>query len=424
MDVLDRLTPASRPPATSAAAADAASRLVELDPLDEPAHRRLMAILARSGDRAGAIRQYRATVAMLDRELGVQPLAETTELYEAIRDDRLAGPSRLPGTEARPRTATRRRAARPPADRRAGTPPSRRSWTRTPRRAVDGRIATISGEAGIGKSRLGEGVGDDIRPARRQRPGGTRVPGRGRRSPTGRSRSSCAPALPRRGRGAPRRSRRRSDRSSPGSCRCPRGSSSATSPPTAVPAARARLLDGGRRRRDGPDRGTGPRAALVDDLQWADGATREALRYLARRLAGRPLLLVLTWRPDDLDAAGASFAAPSRAARARSSSSTGSTSRRRRAGAAAAPAPQAGSRRLAGRIRGPAALRRRGARGRTRRRPACAVGVRALLHARLATVGETASQVLAAAAYRTLVRPGHRPRRERSIGGRDDRRAR
>ena len=47
-----------------------------------------MALLARSGDRAGAIRQYRACVGVLERELGVAPLAETTEVYEAIRDAR------------------------------------------------------------------------------------------------------------------------------------------------------------------------------------------------------------------------------------------------------------------------------------------------------------------------------------------------
>src|SRR6188768_1332994 len=94
VDVLERLTLASEADGDIAAAADAASRIVELDPLDEPARRRLMAILARSGDRAGAIRLYRSTVATLERELGVQPLAETTELYEAIRDERFAAPVR------------------------------------------------------------------------------------------------------------------------------------------------------------------------------------------------------------------------------------------------------------------------------------------------------------------------------------------
>jgi len=49
-----------------------------------------MLSLARTGDRAAAIRQYRACVAVLERELGVPPLDETTALYEAIRDGRIA----------------------------------------------------------------------------------------------------------------------------------------------------------------------------------------------------------------------------------------------------------------------------------------------------------------------------------------------
>ena len=58
----------------------------------------VMELMARSGDRAGAIRQYRSLVALFDRELGVAPLRETTELYEAIR----GGPGR-PRPRLRPR---------------------------------------------------------------------------------------------------------------------------------------------------------------------------------------------------------------------------------------------------------------------------------------------------------------------------------
>jgi tetratricopeptide (TPR) repeat protein len=38
---------------------------------------------------------------------------------------------------------------------------------------------------------------------------------------------------------------------------------------------------------------------FLDDLQWADGASLEALGYLVHRLAGRPLLLVAAWRSED-----------------------------------------------------------------------------------------------------------------------------
>lgn len=47
-----------------------------------------------------------------------------------------------------------------------------------------------------------------------------------------------------------------------------------------------------------------PRVLVIDDLHWADDATREALRYLARRLQGLPLLLVLSYRDDDQHACG------------------------------------------------------------------------------------------------------------------------
>ena len=108
---------------------DAAGRRVDLDPLDEAAHRRLMALLARTGDRAAAIRQYRACVATLERELGVAPLAETTELYEAIRDGRfpltrVAGARcRRPRPSAPPGASALRRPPDGRARRRAGVGP-------------------------------------------------------------------------------------------------------------------------------------------------------------------------------------------------------------------------------------------------------------------------------------------------------------
>jgi DNA-binding SARP family transcriptional activator/tetratricopeptide (TPR) repeat protein len=66
-----------------------ARRRVQIDPLSEPAHVDLMRVLAESGDRSGALRQYRALVRVLDRELGVPPLPETIVLQEEIRSGRL-----------------------------------------------------------------------------------------------------------------------------------------------------------------------------------------------------------------------------------------------------------------------------------------------------------------------------------------------
>lgn len=66
-----------------------ARRWLELDPLNEAAHREVMRLLALAGDRAAAIRQYHECVQLLDRDLGVAPLEETVSLYDAIRAGKL-----------------------------------------------------------------------------------------------------------------------------------------------------------------------------------------------------------------------------------------------------------------------------------------------------------------------------------------------
>jgi DNA-binding SARP family transcriptional activator len=71
------------------AAVNAVTQWIELDALHEPAHRFLMLLHAWAGDRPGAIEAYRNCVTVLDQELGVAPLEETTELYEAILDEDL-----------------------------------------------------------------------------------------------------------------------------------------------------------------------------------------------------------------------------------------------------------------------------------------------------------------------------------------------
>lgn len=62
-----------------------ARRWVALDPLHEPAHCQLMLVYELAGQHAAALRQYETCVRVLDEELGVPPAAETTALYEQIR---------------------------------------------------------------------------------------------------------------------------------------------------------------------------------------------------------------------------------------------------------------------------------------------------------------------------------------------------
>ena len=66
LGVLDRLAGAAEAAGDLPAAIEAAARRLDLDPLDEGAHVRLMELYTATGDPAAAVRQYRACVAVLD----------------------------------------------------------------------------------------------------------------------------------------------------------------------------------------------------------------------------------------------------------------------------------------------------------------------------------------------------------------------
>ena len=127
------------------------NRWLELDPLHEPAHRFLMLLHAWSGDRPGAIEAYRACVTVLEQELGVAPLEETTELYEAILDEDLPP---APGAPRRVKAETPAREMNQPdlIDREDELG----LLDRTVRQAVggQGRVLSMTGAPWMGKTRL------------------------------------------------------------------------------------------------------------------------------------------------------------------------------------------------------------------------------------------------------------------------------
>jgi DNA-binding SARP family transcriptional activator len=59
-------------------------RLLNGDPCDESAHRRLMRCYARAGNRGMLIQQYEACAEAMDRVLGLAPDPETVELYTSL----------------------------------------------------------------------------------------------------------------------------------------------------------------------------------------------------------------------------------------------------------------------------------------------------------------------------------------------------
>jgi predicted ATPase/DNA-binding SARP family transcriptional activator len=74
-----------------------ARRAVAADRLDERAHRALIAALDRAGDRAGVVQAFEQCRAVLAGQLGVDPSADTVEIYlTALRDRGVSSSARLP----------------------------------------------------------------------------------------------------------------------------------------------------------------------------------------------------------------------------------------------------------------------------------------------------------------------------------------
>jgi DNA-binding SARP family transcriptional activator len=67
-------------------------RQMEIDPWGDEAHRQLMRVLWLNGQRSAALDQYEHHRRILQQELGVEPSAETTVLYECIRAAATATP--------------------------------------------------------------------------------------------------------------------------------------------------------------------------------------------------------------------------------------------------------------------------------------------------------------------------------------------
>lgn len=130
-----------------AAAIHFARLYLDTDDLAEEMHRQLITLYAASGDRSAALRQYETCVVVLERELGVPPLPETRAAYEAARDGRqLSAPQKAPA----PEWATLPGLDLPLIGREAVWDTMAKVYGRF----RSGGVIFISGEPGVGKSRL------------------------------------------------------------------------------------------------------------------------------------------------------------------------------------------------------------------------------------------------------------------------------
>jgi len=286
-----------------------ARRWLTLDPLHESAHRQLMRLFAWSGQRSAAIHQYRECVRVLDQELGVPPLEETTQLYQAIKENQAPPPPlqiadfRLqigqPATAPSNVQSTIYNLQSPLVGREAESLALRNAYASI---GPNGRLIVIEGEAGIGKTRLAEELlrhGQDrgataiatrcyegeaniaygpflegLRTALRQ-PGRddwlSQVPAR-RLSEIARLLPELEDLRP----------------------------DLAPAPPLDTPGAQSRLFEAVGQVFLAACRGATPGILLLDDLHWADVASLDLLAYLVRRSRDYAICLLITWRAESV----------------------------------------------------------------------------------------------------------------------------
>lgn len=283
-----------------------AQRWVRIDPLSEEAHRELMLAFAVSGQRNAALRQYQECVRILEKELGVPPLAETTELYQEILENRVEiNPSKAHLSIKRESVNT------------ALKKPPRSSVHRFPLvgrsresellvnsyilHASNGYLLALEGETGIGKTRLAEEF-----LAFAQSQGAKVIKSRCFEGETDLAYSPLVDLLNNiltekhflnAITDLPKSTLSETARLAPALLQ--HFPDLAPPPPMEHPGSRIQFYESLRRVLIQISHGSKPGVLFLDDLQWADNATLDFLAYLARRNQGQSFFLLFAWRSEE-----------------------------------------------------------------------------------------------------------------------------
>lgn len=304
-DALARLMTAYEARRESEAALTTALRLLNHDSLREDAHRVAMRAYCHLGRRNAALEQYRRCQACVQTELGIEPMAETTALYQDILEGRFTIGPALPTLRLQMPVATIAEASShyDPLDAGLGSPLVGRDrelaylhacWKET--EARQGRLLLIRGEAGVGKTRLVAELAGHVRQ-------------RGARVAT----AACFEherVLPT----SPLADLLRATIALVGADALEQLSAwQIADLARLVPELETQLPSGGTPPTEGGQlrlfhvlsslmialARQNPLMLVLEDLHWAHASTLAWVHHLSRNLTDAPLLLVITYRPED-----------------------------------------------------------------------------------------------------------------------------
>jgi len=284
---LERLAGVAMRQRDDTGAVDFAQRLIRHEPLAEAPYRLLMQLHERCGERAKALHAFHTCATVFRRELGVEPAPET----RALRDRLVRVDAMVAVDDAGAEPASGPTPPVPLVGRRSELDALRAVW----RRANSGRpqLVLLTGDAGIGKTRLAEEFARGLRPGE-----GSVVGARCYASEAALAYGPVATLL-------------RGDRLRPAVAELApvwRRELAALLPelqgdepvPPAEAWRRARLFEAAAR----AFASVQPLVVVLDDLHWCDHDTLAWLHFLLRFDAQARLQVVATARGHELDAHG------------------------------------------------------------------------------------------------------------------------